>query len=862
MKHLRFFLIVVWGIFPVFIAPEASAQDTISVPQTLEERYEAFVKYLSPEKVYLHTDKDVYAIGDTIWFKCYVSNKSSLSAYPESKFVYVELVGTSVGKDISTNRGKEFTYVIQRVKVKMWNGILEGYIPVPDNVNTGYATLRAFTYWMLNKDAEYVFNKELSIINPIKDSFVEGLKEKKMRDDSNYDDIGVENPFHPIKRIQTIDCSFLPESGRLLLGTACQIGVKVINEQGLGQQAEGKVFDHNDVQVASFSADEYGFSSFILNPIDKNEKYYAIVEDVRENKPVKFRLPDVESIGASIALKAGKDALQASVNVSGIDSEELKFVLCSGDEIYYESPVSGAVKFNLPVDGMSPGINNAIVCSASGNIYAKRPFFVFPEKSLSPQIDYLDKDFGKRENVDVVLDFGKNVAGDFSVSVTDDFLAPANNLNNNILSYMFLSSEIRGNVENPQRFFSDSIDLEKRIGDLDLMLMTQGWEYYDLPAVLSGKFPMPKFGREYKQSISGQIQKDLLKQLWIFNRRKNKQKESLVAFLAPRINFAAVGKVNPEGYFELKDIDFPDSTTFIVKAATKYGGGGNLRPVIFEDSFAPLVKFVHNKEKVLYSPEVSKIITENYYNTGGELNYQLNSITVFGRKKSLTGISPLPNWEFRTDQIREGQKLAMYKNFDLISYIVLTCPGTRERFTANGRIVVTRATASASGMTVNDPWIPVVVFIDGIRINGDQWWEVEALMVDDVDMVVYLRGMEGAPFIASGGNGYGNNSFPSVVLIKTKPINRSLWHVSSGRPLGWQIPKHFYSPRYEVEGKDIVPKGQDKRSTLYWNPAIKPDENGKINFRFNASDLLGGYTVTVEGVASNGEYVSKRFSIK
>ena len=199
----------------------------------------------------------------------------------------------------------------------------------------------------------------------------------------------------------------------------------------------------------------------------------------------------------------------------------------------------------------------------------------------------------------------------------------------------------------------------------------------------------------------------------------------------------------------------------------------------------------------------------------------------------------------------------------MISYIVLTCPGTREQYTANvGRLVVTRATASAGGMAVSDPWIPVVVFIDGIRIIVDQWCEVEALMVDDVDMVVYLRGMEGAPFIAAGGNGYGNNSFPSVVLIKTKPINRSLWHVSSGRPLGWQIPKHFYSPRYEVEGKDIVPKGQDKRSTLYWNPAIKPDENGKINFRFNASDLLGGYTVTVEGVASNGEYVSKCFSIK
>ena len=65
-----------------------------------------------------------------------------------------------------------------------------------------------------------------------------------------------------------------------------------------------------------------------------------------------------------------------------------------------------------------------------------------------------------------------------------------------------------------------------------------------------------------------------------------------------------------------------------------------------------------------------------------------------------------------------------------------------------------------------------------------------------------------------------------------------------------------------MEGKDIVPKGQDRRSTLYWNPSLKADENGEINFRFNTSDLLSGYTVTLEGVTSDGEYVSKQFNLK
>ena len=846
--------IVIICCFLSFSSILCVAQDNLKFPKTLGDRYEAYVKYLSPEKVYLHTDKDVYAIGDTIWFKCYVANKSLLSNYPESKFVYVELVGNTVSKDLSSNRPVDMSYVIQRVKVKKRNNILEGFIPIPDDVSTGYATIRAFTYWMLNKDAEYVFKKELTIINPIKDNYVKELEKKKMRDDFHYEDLGVENPYHKIKRVQNIDCSFLPESGRLLLGTNCRVGVKVINEQGLGQQAEGKVFNHNNIQVASFTTDEYGFGSFYLSPIDENEKYYAKIEDIR-GIPTKVNLPKVESVGAIISLKTGTEMLQAEVHLSGINNDDLKFVLCSGNEIYYESTVKANLKFNLPVKGMPTGINNAILCTSSGTTYAKRPFFVYPEKTLNPQMAPLKKDFGKRENIEVALDLGEKVDGDFSVSVTDDLLSPVNNLNDNILSYMLLSSEIRGHIENPQRYFSDTLVLEKRVEALDLMLMTQGWEYYDLPAILSGNYPMPKYGREYMQSLSGQVQKGFLK----------KKKESMVAFVAPRINFAALGRVDPEGYFELKDIDFPDSTTFIVKAA-KSSGKGNLRPIVYEDSYAPLTKFIHNKEKVLYSPKVEEIVTKNYYNTGGELTYQLNSITVYGKKKSVYGISPLPNWEFRADQIREGKKLEMYNNFDMVSYIAMTCPGVREElFDKDGRYVhrlLCHVTASAGGMNVSVSWVPIVVFIDGMRVIQDDWWQVEALMVEDVETVIYLRGMEGAPFIASGGIGYGNNSFPSVVLIKTKHIERTLWHVTYGRPLGWQKPKHFYSPKYEVDGKDIVPKGQDRRSTLYWNPAVTADEKGTIKFRFNSSDLLSGYTITLEGVTSNGDYVSKRFNLK
>ena len=851
MKHIFFYSFIFGALGLSF--PKAVAQDSLSIPKTLEEKFDAFARLLSPEKVYLHTDKDVYAIGDTIWFKGYVANASAISEYPESRFIYVELIGNTYSKNITSGRYEEMSYVMERVKIRYYGGVLQGHIPVPDDANTGYVKIRAFTYWNLNGEADYLFSKTLSLINPVKDNYVEELKEKKLRDNSFYEEIGAGNPFNEKKVVPRIDCRFLPESGRLLAGRSTRIGVKVINESGLGQQAEGQVFDRSGNQVASFTADEYGFGSFTLNPQSASEKYYAVIKDVRGASD-KVSLPSVDAEGAAISIRAGKDVMGASMAVSpGLGSEKLRFILCSKDEIYYDESLEKVMKVNLPVEGMPAGVNNAVICDETGYIYAKRPFFVMPAVELDK--DGFETDYGKgdrqkpRQKVSVTVPLERaGEGGSFSVSVTDNVLSPVNPLNDNIISYMFLSSEIRGNVENPQRFFCDTIPLEKRIEDVDLMLMTQGWEYYDLPAVLSGNYPMPKYGREYVQSISGQVKRGLLK----------KPKSSMVAILAPSINFAATGKIDKDGYFELKDLSFPDGTTFII-SATSVNGNRSFRPVIFEDSFAPLTKFIYNREKVKYTPEVSKIFQDNYYNAGGDLSYQLNSITVYGRKKTLSGISPLTNWEFKSDQIREGKRLEPYKSYDLINYLAETCQGLRLDQQNGTRVLLCRVPASASNWTVGNDWVPIKVYMNGLVMSD--WMELEGMMMDDVEAVVYLKGIDAAPF-TMGEMGYGTSANVSAVLIKTKAPTTSLWNISYGKPLGWQKPKFFYSPRYDIKGYN-PPQGSDKRSTLYWNPRLDMDEDGKIRFEFFQSDLpKNGYTITLEGVTGDGKWVSRQMEIK
>lgn len=45
---------------------------------------------------------------------------------------------------------------------------------------------------------------------------------------------------------------------------------------------------------------------------------------------------------------------------------------------------------------------------------------------------------------------------------------------------------------------------------------------------------------------------------------------------------------------------------------------------------------------------------------------------------------------------------------------------------------------------------------------------------------------------------------------------------------------------------------QDLRSTIYWNPIVRTDINGKAGYKFFNAEGPGTYKVTVEGIDAEG----------
>ncbi len=126
--------------------------------------------------------------------------------------------------------------------------------------------------------------------------------------------------------------------------------------------------------------------------------------------------------------------------------------------------------------------------------------------------------------------------------------------------------------------------------------------------------------------------------------------------------------------------------------------------------------------------------------------------------------------------------------------------------------------------------------------------------VGEFESVIYVAGLSAAPFQFGMKLG---QMFPSpVLMVRTKPHVRTdeiPYNVSQANPLGWQKPARFYSPRYNTQ-ESLKSKEKDNRITLYWNPAVKLDENGEATISFYTSDSDSQYRIEVEGRSASRQY--------
>jgi hypothetical protein len=71
----------------------------------------------------------------------------------------------------------------------------------------------------------------------------------------------------------------------------------------------------------------------------------------------------------------------------------------------------------------------------------------------------------------------------------------------------------------------------------------------------------------------------------------------------------------------------------------------------------------------------------------------------------------------------------------------------------------------------------------------------------------------------------------------------------------------FASPDYLTAGskENHIP---DFRNTLYWNPSVNPDKNGKALVEFWTSDIVSDYEINIQGITADGNLISSKKIIR
>src|SRR6185437_15716247 len=182
----------------------------------IQQQIETYNNNNYQEKIFLHTDKTVYASGEMLWFKAYVTDAASNQFSLLSKIAYVEIINAA-------------DKPLMQAKVDIDSGRGSGSIVIPSSIRTGNYVIRAYTNWMKNFDPNFYFQESITIINPVK----KPLEEKP----------DTATRFH---------IQFFPEGGNLVYGLNNTVAFKITDAYGKGLRGKGWIVDNKNDTSATF----------------------------------------------------------------------------------------------------------------------------------------------------------------------------------------------------------------------------------------------------------------------------------------------------------------------------------------------------------------------------------------------------------------------------------------------------------------------------------------------------------------------------------------------------------------------------------------------------------------------------------
>ncbi|MGF7082684.1 hypothetical protein [Mucilaginibacter sp. UYCu711] len=857
------------------------------------------------EKVYIQTDKPYYALGDTIWFKGYVTIGSRHQLSALSGALYVELV-------------TEKDSIIRSLKLPITSGMVMGDFTLGDDFKEGSYRIRAYTQWMRNAGEEYFFDHTFTVGNlvtynittkadyqykiadnkpvltallnyatdegkPIAGKSItyqivinkktvwtgtaktdaQGTIPVKIANDGQVDLAGayihttldgsnkqtITRDF-PIKASPAqSDVQFFPESGNLVNGISSRVAFKAVGVDGLGIPVTGKIVDETNTEVAPLVTLHAGMGSFILRPV--TGKTYTANISFPDGTTKTIALPKAIDEGYVLSVyQPNKDSVLVRIRASVVRGQNVSFIVHSSGETIFSSPVkvtNAITSVWLNKQSFPTGIAQFTLFDATGEPLNERIAFIRSNDQMQLNLKTARGTYKSKERVQVELDAmdskGKGVPGNFSVTVVDESKVPMDeSAESTIFSNVLLTSDLKGYIEKPNYYFTNDNDEVNRA--LDNLMLTQGYRRFtwkELEGIVNAKPAFPVEGLGF--NISGKV-------TTLGGKLLPDAKVSLVSLKAGVMKGETT---DAEGRFKFGGIFLTDSVKFAVQARTAKGSD---KVKIILDSI-PKIKTGHNKNIADISTNISGMLKayldngkkeDDIYEQTGQLDkvHRLREVRIRARK-----ITP-PVVSIQGDlKVPEGhaEQTIIIKNAENAATIATLLAGE-----LRGVIFKTYQPVDPNHPNEIIPEVPMYPFIGGAPLtiieDGRRLDPLEANGVFD-NTSLQPTDLVKVELVKMLSNAWGTG--PALLLYTNRGMLKKFYNpgLVNINPKGFNKAREFYSPRYDRPGNaDKLP---DLRTTVYWNPYLKTDANGKTAFNFFNADGPGTYKVIVEGINADGE---------
>ena len=738
------------------------------------------------ERVYLHLDRPSYWAGDDVWFKAYVKN----SPINEGN-LYIEIInatGDVVNKNIAW----------------VQNGLAYGDFILADTLSSGVYQVRAYTNWMRNFDEVWFFRKDLVIWNP---------RDKKI-------------DAEPVKlRQRDIDLQFFPEGGTFIAGVKNKVAFKATDKQGKGIDFEGTITDNSGNKIAEIISKYKGIGSFVFQP--ESGKKYTVEVVFAGDVEKKAELPNPQNEGVLLSVDALDVAkIRAQVIEKSSKQETYFLVAQSNGVIFYHTKITPANEtstLELDKTKLPGGILKFTLFSANLVPVCERLVFNSYVDVVNLVIKPDKPEYKQREIVKIgvaaITNHGESCEANLSMSVYNVAAQlKEDEYPNNIFTHFLLSSELKGNIENPAYYFKD--DSLTTLQALDNLMLTHGYREFEWKAILEDKQPEIAFQPEPSIEVKGRV-------ISANTNRPVAGGKVTMMTLKSLLNVSQQ-ETDSLGQFVFPELYFYDTIYVSLKAENSRGKTATTIEIDSSSATSPESK---------YLPSLVEYNADKPFETLTYLSETQSDLII--RKWSLTDTILIGdiNVMARRQKYDDGH-FRPYREADFV-YDLKNNKGPQGNIfeSIDGRIpgvVGFKARGEA-----------VKIYLDGIE---DKIGLTRDLPVDMFDKVEYVRMGITAGINYSGGIlfFYTKRGMKNVKPIDVKPQGMEYLRV-----VGYSVFRKFYTPvYYSPEQSD---KKEDIRNIIYWNPLVRSDSTGVAIETFFHSDETGQMKIVVEGLTTDGK---------